>query len=118
MTDKTLNWYNAISLTMTLGEHAKTFREVFNQECLDNISRYGFIKKQLWDMQVGLINEESCEFLDAAEELYAEPAEKGGGKGSKKAKSAPKKASSKKSKTKKATTKEVAPKKAAAKKKG
>ena len=51
-----------------------------------------------------------------AEELYAEPAEKGAGKGSKKAKSPPKKASSKKSKTKKATTKEVAPKKAAAKK--
>ena len=76
MTDKTLNWYNAISLTMTLGEHAKTFREVFNQECLDNISRYGFIKKQLWDMQVGLINEESCEFLDAAEELYADPEDK------------------------------------------
>ena len=51
-----------------------------------------------------------------AEELYAEPAEKGAGKGSKKTKSAPKKASSKKSKAKKAATKEVAPKKAAAKK--
>ena len=58
---------------MTLGEQAKTFREVFNQECLDNISRFGFIKKQLWDMQVELINEESCEFLEAAEELYADP---------------------------------------------
>ena len=27
-------------------------------------------------MQVGLINEESCEFLDAAEELYADPEDK------------------------------------------
>ena len=58
---------------MTLGEQARAFRETFNQECLDNISRFGFIKKQLWDMQVGLINEESCEFLEAAEELYADP---------------------------------------------
>ena len=58
---------------MTLGEQARVFREAFNQETLDNISRFGFIKKQLWDMQVGLINEESCEFLEAAEELYADP---------------------------------------------
>jgi len=58
---------------MNLGEHARIFRETFRQESLDNISRFGFIKKQLWDMQVGLINEESCEFLEAAEELYADP---------------------------------------------
>ena len=58
---------------MNLGEHARIFRETFKQESLDNISRFGFIKKQLWDMQVGLINEESCEFLEAAEELYADP---------------------------------------------
>ena len=48
---------------MSLGDQARAFRETFNQEILDNLSRYGFIKKQLWDMQVGLINEESCEFL-------------------------------------------------------
>ena len=51
-----------------------------------------------------------------AEELYAEPTEKGAGKVSKKTKPAPKKASSKKSKAKKAATKEAAPKNAAAKK--
>lgn len=56
-----------------LGEQARHFREVFGQETLSNISTYGFIKKKLWDMQVGLINEESCEFLDAAEELFADP---------------------------------------------
>ena len=58
---------------MTLGEQAQAFRATFNQECLGNISHYGFIKKKLWDMQVGLINEESCEFLEAAEELFADP---------------------------------------------
>ena len=73
MIKESLNWYNAIKLKMTLGDQARVFREVFNQETLDNISRYGFIKKQLWDMQVGLINEESCEFLEAAEEVYADP---------------------------------------------
>ena len=40
---------------------------------MPNFSHYGFIKKKLWDMQVGLINEESCEFLEAAEELFADP---------------------------------------------
>ena len=58
---------------MTLGEQAKAFRLAFNQEMHSNISHYGFIKKKLWDMQVGLINEESCEFLEAAEELFADP---------------------------------------------
>lgn len=57
----------------TLGNQAIHFREVFGQEILPNISNYGFIKKKLWDMQVGLINEESCEFLEAAEELFADP---------------------------------------------
>lgn len=56
-----------------LGEQARHFREVFGQETLSNISTYGFVKKKLWDMQVGLINEESCEFLEAAEELFADP---------------------------------------------
>jgi len=58
---------------MTLLEQARQFREVFQQESLDNISRYGFIKKKLWDMQVGLITEEAREFLDAADEVFADP---------------------------------------------
>lgn len=58
---------------MSRQDEALEFRRIFKQPVLDNISRYGFIKKQLWDMQVGLINEESCEFLDAAEECYADP---------------------------------------------
>ena len=58
---------------MTLQEQAKRFREVFKQETMENISRYGFIKKQLWDLQVGLIHEEAREFLDAAGECYADP---------------------------------------------
>ena len=73
MNETTINWYNAIKLRMTLGDQARAFRGTFNQETLDNISTYGFIKKKLWDMQVGLINEESCEFLEAAEELFADP---------------------------------------------
>ena len=73
MTKQTINWYNAIKLKMSLGEQARVFRETFNQESLDNISRFGFIKKQLWDMQTSLIAEESVEFLAAADEVYADP---------------------------------------------
>jgi len=58
---------------MTLQEQAKRFRELFNQQSLDNISQYGFIKKQLWDMQVCLIEEESQEFIEAAGECFADP---------------------------------------------
>ena len=58
---------------MTLLEQAKAFREAFNQECLDNISRYGFVKKQLWTMQSDLVEEEAAEFLNAADEVYADP---------------------------------------------
>ena len=58
---------------MTLLEQARKFREVFQQESLDNISRYGFIKKKLWDMQVALITEEAREFLDASDEVFADP---------------------------------------------
>jgi len=58
---------------MSLLEQARKFREVFNQECLPNISRYGFIKKQLWDMQSRLIREEAGEFLAAADECFADP---------------------------------------------
>jgi len=58
---------------MSLLEQATKFRQVFGQEILLNISRYGFIKKQLWDMQTRLIREESNEFLAAAEECFADP---------------------------------------------
>ena len=58
---------------MTRSEEAKAFREAFGQEILDNIARYGFIKKKLWDMQTGLIEEEAAEFLEAADELFASP---------------------------------------------
>lgn len=58
---------------MTLLEQAQEFRRAFRQESLPNFSEFGFIKKRLWDMQVGLINEESCEFLEAAEELFEDP---------------------------------------------
>ena len=46
---------------------------IFGQEILDNISHYGFIKKKLWDMQIGLIQEESHEFFEAADEVFADP---------------------------------------------
>ena len=49
---------------MTLLEQALEFRKIFKQEITNNISRYGFVKKKLWDMQVNLIKEESAEFLD------------------------------------------------------
>jgi len=58
---------------MSLQEQARQFRQVFKQETLDNISQFGFIKKQLWDMQVGLIEEESKEFIEAADECFADP---------------------------------------------
>ena len=54
-------------------DQAKQFREVFNQEILENISRYGFIKKKLWDMQISLVNEEAVEFLQAARECFNDP---------------------------------------------
>ena len=58
---------------MNLGDHARIFRELFNQEILDNISHLGFIKKKLWDMQVDLIEEESAEFLEAADAVFNNP---------------------------------------------
>ena len=58
---------------MTLLDQAKAFRATFNQETLENISHYGFIKKQLWDMQCALIEEEAAEFSVAAEECFADP---------------------------------------------
>ena len=58
---------------MTLQDQATAFRRTFNQECLPNISHYGFIKKQMWDMQCDLIEEEAAEFLNAADECFADP---------------------------------------------
>ena len=58
---------------MTLLDQAKAFREAFGQEMLTNISRYGFIKKQLWTMQLDLIEEEAGELFDAADEVFADP---------------------------------------------
>lgn len=58
---------------MTLLEQALEFRKIFKQEITNNISRYGFVKKKLWDMQVNLIKEESAEFLEAADECFADP---------------------------------------------
>ena len=58
---------------MSLQEQAKAFRETFNQECLHNIAHYGIIKKKIWDMQCDLIEEEAAEFLEAADECFADP---------------------------------------------
>ena len=73
MNEKKLNWYNCIKPSMNLGDHAVAFRQIFGQEILDNISHFGFIKKKLWDMQLALIEEESKEFFEAADELFADP---------------------------------------------
>ena len=58
---------------MNLLDQAKKFREIFGQESMPNISRYGFIKKKLWDMQKALIREEGKELLQAIDECYADP---------------------------------------------
>ena len=58
---------------MTRQDEALEFRRVFQQEILPNISHYGFIKQKLWDMQVGLVKEEADEFLEAADECFADP---------------------------------------------
>ena len=57
----------------TLLEKAKLFRQAFNQEMLPDISKYGIIKKRLWDMQIDLIEEEAGEFFEACDEVYADP---------------------------------------------
>jgi len=58
---------------MTLLEQAVKFREAFNQEMLEGMVRYGFIKEKLFDMQAGLIAEEANEFLQACAELKKDP---------------------------------------------
>ena len=58
---------------MSLQDQAKAFRETFNQECAFNISHYGVIKQRMWNMQVALVKEEAAEFLEAADECFADP---------------------------------------------
>ena len=58
---------------MTLSSQARAFRKAFGQEISENISRYGFVKQRLWDMQVELIREEFSEFIEAAAECFADP---------------------------------------------
>ena len=54
-------------------DEAIRFREVFGQEICNNISNFGFVKKKLWAMQCALIHEETKEFFDAADEVFADP---------------------------------------------
>ena len=58
---------------MTLLEQAIEFRQAFNQEMLEGMTRYGFVKERLFNMQAGLIAEESNEFLQACAELKKDP---------------------------------------------
>ena len=54
---------------MTLLEQAIAFREAYDQEILDGMVRYGFVKEKLFDMQAGLVEEEANEFLEACKDL-------------------------------------------------
>ena len=54
---------------MTLLEQAVAFREAYDQEMLEGMVRYGFVKEKLFDMQAGLVAEESNEFLEACKDL-------------------------------------------------
>ena len=58
---------------MTLLEQAIAFREAYNQEMLNGFVQCGYMKKKLFDMQAGLINEESIEFLQACSDLEEHP---------------------------------------------
>ena len=58
---------------MSLLTQARKFREIYGQEMLDNISRFGFIKIALWNRQRKLIVEEGNEFLEAADQCFADP---------------------------------------------
>ena len=58
---------------MTLLEQAIAFREAYNQEMLDGMTRYGFVKERLFNMQAGLIAEEANEFLQACKDLEGAP---------------------------------------------
>ena len=52
---------------------AREFRRVFQQPILTNITQFGFIRLKLFNMQTGLIQEETKEFLDAAEDVIMDP---------------------------------------------
>ncbi len=52
---------------------AREFRRVFQQPILNNITQFGFIRLKLFNMQTGLIQEETKEFLDAAEDVIMDP---------------------------------------------
>jgi NTP pyrophosphatase (non-canonical NTP hydrolase) len=58
---------------MTLLEQAIAFREAFNQEMLEGMTRYGFVKERLFKMQAALIAEESNEFLQSCADLEGAP---------------------------------------------
>ena len=58
---------------MTLLEQAVAFRTAFNQEMLEGMVRYGFIKEKLFDMQARLVAEEANEFLEALANLKQDP---------------------------------------------
>ena len=58
---------------MTLLEQAKAFREAFNQETKEGFCPDGFIKESLYKMQARLIEEEVCEFDEAATLLQYAP---------------------------------------------
>ena len=58
---------------MSLLQQARRFREIYGQEILDNLSRFGFIKIALQNRQRTLIVEEAKEFLEAADECFADP---------------------------------------------
>ena len=58
---------------MTLLEQARAFRTAFNQEMLQGMVRFGFIKEKLFDMQARLVAEEANEFLEACAILKKEP---------------------------------------------
>lgn len=58
---------------MTLLEQAIAFRKAFNQEIKEGLAPDGFIKEQLYDMQLRLIEEEVKELIEAATLLKYSP---------------------------------------------
>ena len=58
---------------MSLLEQAKAFRTTFRQKILGNISEFGVIDQDLWNMQAGLVKEEAAEFAEAVDECFADP---------------------------------------------
>ena len=62
-----------MTIRPTLLAQAIAFREAYNQEMLNGMVRYGFVKEKLFDMQAGLVEEESNEFLEACKDLRDAP---------------------------------------------